>query len=219
MPALMYTTADLHAIAEKILALQPDPAPRFRLLRDVLHLDPASPNYQQAKTALQTASIVELLERSQLPDGTWGRFHTQDTRVKQPFPTTESALQSALAAGLDRDSPILVKAQAAVLDYVNANTCWPDPPEKHDNPLAWYVWVRQYSAAVLSEIDPDHPSLEAYWQLWAEAADGFCLRQLRPGPGDRRPQPLAGLPHEEPGAFPHPLPLADPLRHPEPDAR
>jgi len=169
MVSLSYTSNDLQAIAEKILDLHPDPVPRFRLLRDVLRLDPASPVYQQAQAALQDTGVVRLLESSQLPDGTWGRFHTQDTSVKQPFATTEAAIAAALVSGLDMHSPILIKTQAAILDYMSKKTCWPDPPEKHDNPLAWYVGVPHYSAAVLSQIDPFHPGLEPFWNLWAEA--------------------------------------------------
>lgn len=169
MTSLSYTASDLHTIAENALDLHPDPAPRFRLLRDVLRLDPASPDYQQAQAALQETNCVKLLGSSQLPDGTWGRFHTQDTSVRQPFLTTEGGIVVALSCGLDRTHPILVKAQAAILYYVEGKTCWPDPPEKHDNPLAWYVWVRHYSAAVLSQIDPFHPYLEEYWNLWTRA--------------------------------------------------
>jgi hypothetical protein len=166
---LRFTTTDLVSIAEQILALDPDPIPRFRLLRDVLRLNPASPEYTQAAATVQETAIVKLLRSSQHPDGTWGRFHTQDTSVKQPFLATEGAIAVALSSGLDRHDPILVRVQAAILDYMHARTCWPDPPEKHDNPLAWYVWVPHVSAAVLSLIDRFHPSLEPFWRIWVAA--------------------------------------------------
>jgi len=168
MTTLIYASRDLTSIAEEILQMDPDPVPRFRLLRDVLHLDPASAAYRQAETALQGSKWFVELQNAQQPDGTWGRFHTQDTTVKQPFVTTEAAIKEALDIGLDRRSPILQKVQQAIVGYVEGKTSWPDPPEKHDNPLAWFVWVRHYSAAVLSQIDPHHPLLEAYWHIWAE---------------------------------------------------
>ncbi len=174
MAILSYSENDLISIAEQLLALEPNPIPRFRLLRDVLRLEAASPEYVQAEAAVQETAIVKLLRTSQHPDGTWGRFHTQDTTVKQPFLTTEGAITAALSSGLDKHDPILVKAQAAILDYVEARTCWPDPPEKHDNPLAWYVWVPIVSAAVMSRIDPYHPCLEPYWRLWV-AAEGAAF--------------------------------------------
>jgi len=163
------TPNDLKISAEKILELHPDPVPHFRLLRDVLHLDPTSADYCQAEKALQGSKWIALLHRSQWPDGTWGRFHTQDTRVKQPFITTEVAITTALDSGLDRHSPILQKVQNVLVDYADGKIYWPDPPEKHDNPLAWYVWMRQWSAAVLSQIDQRHPRLEEFWNIWAES--------------------------------------------------
>jgi hypothetical protein len=153
---LDFTPNDLKTSAEKILELHPDPVPHFRLLRDVLHLDPTSADYCQAEKALQGSKWIALLHRSQWPDGTWGRFHTQDTRVKQPFITTEVAITTALDSGLDRHSPILQKVQNVLVDYADGKIYWPDPPEKHDNPLAWYVWMRHWSAAVLSQIDQRH---------------------------------------------------------------
>jgi hypothetical protein len=166
---LRYTLNDLNAVAEKILEMHPDPVPRFRLLRDMLHLNPISADYRQAEIALQGSKWIALLQNSQQADGTWGRFHTQDTKVQQPFVTTEAAITTALDSGLDQHSAILQKAQAAIVDYVEAKTCWPDPAEKHDNPLAWFVWVRHYSAAVLAHIDLHHPRLDEFWNIWAEA--------------------------------------------------
>ena len=56
-----------------------------------------------------------------------------------------------------------------ILDYVDGKAVWSDRPEKHDNPQAWYVWARHFSAAILALIDPHHARLDAFWDLWAEA--------------------------------------------------
>lgn len=166
---LNFSLSDLQSNAEKLLEMDPDPAPRFRLVRDVLRLDPSSTAYREAESALESSKWIAILLESQQADGTWGRFHTQDTTAKQPFATTENAIRHALNCGLDKDSPVLQKVQAAILDYMSKKTCWPDPPEKHDNPLAWFEWVPQFSAAVLAEIDQFHPRLDEFWQTWAEA--------------------------------------------------
>jgi hypothetical protein len=143
--------------------------PRFRLVRDVLRLDAADAAYRDAKKALQESKWTALLEGSQWADGTWGRFHTQNSRVKQPFPTTETAIAIALNLGLDGQSPLLSRVLPVLLGYMDGTLVWPDPPEKHDNPQAWYLWVRHFSAAILALIEPRHPRLESYWALWAEA--------------------------------------------------
>jgi len=165
----LFTQKDLFASAEKLMEWNPDPVPRLRLLRDVLRVDPAEAVYREAQNRLEASKWVTLLRDSQLPDGTWGRFHSQDSRVKQPFPTTESAIAIGLACGLEKDHPILAKAIEPILDYVEGRATWPDPAEKHDNPLAWDVWVRHFSAAVLASVDPTHPCLQEFRQIWAEA--------------------------------------------------
>jgi hypothetical protein len=165
---LNFTHNDLKVIAEKLLDMQPDPVLRFRLLRDVLRCDPADAAYQEAERDLAQSKWVSLLADSQWADGTWGRFHTQDRSKKQPFPTTESAIAIALELGLDRHSSILQKVMPTMLDYVDGKAAWPDPPEKHDNPRAWYVWVRHFSAAILALIDPHHARLDEFWNLWVE---------------------------------------------------
>jgi hypothetical protein len=168
---LSFTHADLIAIAERLLEMEPDPIPRFRLLRDVLCLGPSDPRYRQAKNALQESKWVIQLKEAQLSDGTWGRFHSRDSRLKTRFPTTELAISRALACGLDGGSRLLAQATRRIVEYADGRSTWPDPAEKHDNPLAWGVWVRHFSAAVLALLDPHHPSLEEFWQVWAGAVN------------------------------------------------
>ncbi len=108
---------------------------------------------------------------SQLADGTWGRFHSRDSRLKPPFPTTEIAISIALDCGLDKEHPILKKVIKRIVDYVEGRSTWPDRAESHDNPLAWDIWVRHFSAAVLARIDERHPSLDQFWRLWVEAVE------------------------------------------------
>jgi hypothetical protein len=124
---LNYTQGDLEAIAVQILEMDPDPVPRFRLLRDVLGLDPTDAAYNDAKKALQESKWTALLEGSQWADGTWGRFHTQDSRLKQPFPTTESVIAIAVDLGLDGQDPILQRVLPVLLGYMEGTKVWPDP--------------------------------------------------------------------------------------------
>ena len=129
-----FTQEDLTEIATKLLDMSPDPVPRYRLLRDILQIDQGNRRLLDAKAAVQQSKWVRLLYSSQLKDGTWGRFHTQNSKRKQVFPTTETAIATALASGLDRDSDLLRKTVSFILDHLDGKTTWIDPPEKHDNP-------------------------------------------------------------------------------------
>jgi hypothetical protein len=90
----------------------------------------------------ESSRWIALLESPQQADGTRGRFHAQYIKLQQPFPTIETAVAVALDSGLDSQSHVLQKTMATILDYMEGKAVWPDWPEKHDNPSAWWVWVR-----------------------------------------------------------------------------
>lgn len=169
MTTLDFRRNDLEAIAKNILDMHPDPVPYFRLLRDVLQQEPNETAYCAAKEGLQKSKWVMQLESSQLADGTWGRFHTRDSQVKQPFPTTELAIAIALDLGLDKHNSTLQRVLPVLLTYMDGTQTWPDPPEKHDNPRAWFIHTQHFSAATLALIEQHHPHLDAFWELWTEA--------------------------------------------------
>jgi len=168
---LAFTQSDLRTIGEQILSMEPEPVPRYRLLRDVFKRDESDAEYRKAKADLDASRWVRLLAESQQADGTWGRFHTQDTKIKQPFPTTQAALRVALDCGLDQTHPVIRRLLPTLLDYVEGKYLWPDWAEKHDNPAAWPIWVRHYSAAELSTIDRYHPALDEFWRIRAESLE------------------------------------------------
>lgn len=192
---LHFTRADLTALAEKILTLDPDPAPRFLVLRDLLRCAPDTALFREAEQAANRSRWVRELESAQQPDGSWGRFHSQDTRVKTPIPTTEFAVRRALALGLDRRSPMLLKTVNYIQAHLQGQLTWSDPPEKHDHPGLWSVNILSVSAAMLALIDPDHPLLDPFWKRWAEIVSAaFESGRYDPQAELSRHQSLVGVP-------------------------
>lgn len=180
---LHFSQDDLIKTAERLLELAADPIPRYRLLRDVLGLDPTERALQEAADKISKSRWISVLRDTQQVDGTWGRFHTRDSRLKVPFPTTELAVTTALDCGLDRYNLILINTMHTIQGYAEGKYSWPDPAEKHDNPQAWEIWVRHISAAVLSLIDPEHQCLNTFWEVWAKtvthAFEGGCYDRIR----------------------------------------
>jgi len=121
----------------------------------------------QARRDLATSRHVKELEQGQWPDGSWGRLHSQDTRARQTLPTTEAGVERALALGLDADHPILQKATAYLVSLLEGTAQPPDPPEKNDR---WPTGVQLFTAGALALVRPDHPDLDAPWNLWATIA-------------------------------------------------
>jgi hypothetical protein len=155
----------IQSLGKGLLAQTSQPAPRVRLLQDGLRLPSDDPSLLEAQTALLETRHVQALAESQWPDGSWGRFHSQDTKIKQRFRTTEAAVSRALALGLDKDSPILQKAIDYMLRHLRGEVEWRDPPENHDD---WEVNIQFVTAGTLSRIDLNHPALQPYCQTWVE---------------------------------------------------
>jgi hypothetical protein len=74
---------------------------------------------------------VEDIKKEQKVDGSWGRFHTQDTRIKQKYPTTENAVLRLKYLSLNRCDIMVEKA----CNYMERLLCdlsiWPEGWEKN----------------------------------------------------------------------------------------
>ena len=158
-------TESLATIAAKVLLLHPQPVPRFRLLRDVLFLKPDDPELISAKSAALQSQWVKELEGVQESNGIWGRFHSQDTKVKKTFRTSEAAIQRALSLGLDKDDAILKRAVSYIEKFLLGQEQWSDWAEKHEG---WVVNTRFITAGTLAKVDPLHPLLPPYHAVWVE---------------------------------------------------
>jgi hypothetical protein len=157
---------NLFELAQTILAMDPDPVPAYLLYRNGLL--PDIKGLRACREGMLKSSHVALLEQTQLPDGSWGRFHSRDSKVRSPFPTTEMAIRRALALGLDQDHPILQKAQGYLEKVMLQIAFWPDPPEKHEG---WVHSTRTITAGILSLISPDHPLLTEENEFWLKVLE------------------------------------------------
>lgn len=154
-------------IAHRILADDPDPVVRFRLMRDVLALPTNAPELIHAQQQLHDSKWVRQLVQTQHPDGSWGRFHTADASLKAAIGTTEQAVWRALALGLDSHHPMLVKAAAYCASLLDETMPFPDPAEVNNR---WLTGWRLFAASILAQIQPTHPALAPTYDLWHRIA-------------------------------------------------
>jgi len=158
---------DILQAARELLAAHPGIVVRWRLLRQVLRLHPEDPGLVEAKRALKSDSWVQQLERSQLADGSWGRFHTQDTKLKTVFRTTEQAIDRAFALGLEPTESPLTGVRQYILNVLRGTARLTDRDEKHP---AWPLGIKFILAGRLAQIDPAHPMIDPYWGYLVEVA-------------------------------------------------
>jgi hypothetical protein len=161
------TRDDVRALGFEILRGKPDPAVRVRLLRDVLCVEPGDERLRAAHVALDDSAHVARLREQQRADGSWGRLHSRDTAARQSIPTTEWAVERAVAIGIDAGHPILDAAAAFLAGVVTGRIIPSDPPEKNDR---WATEVRLFAASTLARIDPSHAAIDPVWALWHEVA-------------------------------------------------
>ncbi|MDD5263911.1 MAG: hypothetical protein PHU43_03650 [Candidatus Bipolaricaulis sp.] len=158
---------DLRAVAVQVLRREPDPPVRVRLLRDVLGASPDDPRLRAARESLKDSPHVRLLMTEQHDDGSWGRLHSRDTHAATSVPTTEWAVERAVALGVDRDHPTLRSAADYLAAVVTGHAVPSDPPERNDR---WPTGVTLFAASTLALVDSEHPALDPIWALWHEIA-------------------------------------------------
>ena len=147
-----------------ILKQSPDVIVRCMMERELLNIQ----GNGQVKHRLEGSRHVHSLASEQHDDGSWGRFHSQDSRRKQKFPTTEFAVQRAVHLGLDHTHPILAKAAGYIERVLDQRLPFPDPPETNDR---WETGKRLFLASTLSLILPDHPLVTRERTLWLAIAE------------------------------------------------
>ncbi|NHJ39305.1 MAG: hypothetical protein FK731_04675 [Asgard group archaeon] len=79
----------IEEITYQIINSDPDPVIKFLLLRDVLQISQQDNELISVGKKLNENKWVKLLQAEQWADGSWGRFHSQDFKLKQKIPTTE----------------------------------------------------------------------------------------------------------------------------------
>ncbi len=163
----MHALEKIEQTAMRLLADNPDPVVRYRALRDLLGKSPDDPDLQTAGHDLAGSANVRLLLEDQESDGSWGRFHSQNIKVKRAIPTTELGVMRALALGIDRERKPLKNAVAYIAAVLDGDLPFPDRAE--NNPR-WPIGSKLFPAAMLALLDPSHRALDTTFDYWHEVA-------------------------------------------------
>jgi hypothetical protein len=148
----------------------PDPVPRFLILRDLLHRQSADQELCDAKNQLMESKWVKQLAAEQNENGGWSRFHSMNSKAKHKIPTTEYAVFKARILGLEQADAILTKAQSYCEGLLGGTIPWPEDEEKEPNDR-WPVGEEMFVSATLTQIDPQNVLLESVYEKWCQIAD------------------------------------------------
>jgi hypothetical protein len=147
-----------------------DCVPKYIFVKEILKKDPSSPEYTNAYNNMIQSKWYRELADEQWEDGSWGRFHSMDSKVpKQKFATTEAALRRSLELSLSKDDPMIVKCIRLLARYVRGEETWTDNIEKHKDNGKGHMFCRPFmSAAVLNMFDPENPVIKPLRDVVAE---------------------------------------------------
>lgn len=162
-----FTLEDIFASAIRILEANPQELIKYRLLKEVLRCSTDAPELVHTKKAAAQSKWVHQLESEQLPDGSWGRFHSQDTKIKAVFRTTEAAIDRSFALGLDGTDPVLIKTRQFILDVLHGDAKITDRDEKS---ASWPLLIRFILAGRLAQIDSANQELDSFWTYLLDVA-------------------------------------------------
>lgn len=163
-------------LAHKILELNLDPIPKYLILRDILEGDPKQLT-KLKKQVLQTKWVTDVLAE-QRENGSWGRFHSQNTKIKQKYVTTEVALHRCAVLGLTKEDPSIKTAIDYMEKVLLGDVVWEDWWEKSE---AWDAGVAVITASTLAEVCPNHPMILPIRKLWQQIVEeSFDNSQYKP---------------------------------------
>ena len=153
-------SAEIHAVADRLLAMNPDIIPQFILQKEFKGLKPEAPVYQDLYRQVCDHRFVKNYEFSQNERGFWPPFHGY----------SEGTIRKLLSFGLDKRHICLERISKYLIKVLNGEEEW-NQFEKHDNILWWpNMFVPLVTASMLALMDQDNPILDAYRKQWAYIA-------------------------------------------------
>lgn len=140
-----------------------DPFPGYILQKEILHSSSCEAEYNKLKESKWYKQLAD----EQWENGSWGRFHTQDTKAqtKQKFVTTETALRRARELSLDKSDEMVHKSVQLMERYLQDQEEWLDTNENH---FGFQIAFRTIIAANLSLFDPGHPFVQSKKEICAD---------------------------------------------------
>jgi hypothetical protein len=150
---------DLQNIVDYLIPVAADPFPRYIFKKEILRETSLCTDID----ATHSSKWYKQLADEQWKDGSWGRFHSQDSKapIKQKFVTTEAALRRARELGLTKDDPIIEKCIKLMERYVSGEETWTDNIEKQKDNGKGHMFCRPYmSAAAINTFDPENPLIK-----------------------------------------------------------
>ena len=152
-------------IVDKLLNMDPDPIPKYVLLKEFKNVDKNNPELNDLYEMVCAHKFVKKIEESLNGSGFWDPFHG----------LTEHNIRLLLSYGLDKNHPVLKNVLLALTDLLRGKMIT-GQSEKQDHPL-WYpiMFEPLIFASMIALIDPENNAIINHRRMragFAEAALG-----------------------------------------------
>lgn len=147
-----------------------DSVPKYILIKEIYKKEPSSLEYVNTCNDMKQSKWYRELADTQWEDGSWGRFHSQDSKLpkNQRF-TTEGMLGRSRELSISKDDPMIEKSILLLERYVRGEETWTDRVEQHRDKGQGHMFCRPFlTAAVISMIDPENPVIKPFRYVVAE---------------------------------------------------
>lgn len=157
----------LFEVVERIQELSPSAAVSYRIRR-LLGLPIDSELFDN----FYNSKWVEVLRKNQLDDGGYGRFHSQDSKIKRRFTTTEKAVDSIKMLDIQRGNSLVDKLCDYMERILTHKNNWPDGFENNK----WYRPAQPlFVSTKLSIFGSDCKAYHEIFDCWhAILKEAFC---------------------------------------------
>ncbi|AZO95454.1 hypothetical protein [Halocella sp. SP3-1] len=122
---------DINNIVEKVLSNTNSAVVKYKIMIEIFDTDKNDTEIKKLRKELDESKRVQDIISEQREDGSWGRFHSQNTKIKQKYKTTESAIIYLSNLGLKRGDRPVDKACNYMEELLNKRLHWPDAWEKN----------------------------------------------------------------------------------------
>lgn len=166
----MYTLKDVIELGYKLLEMEPGIVQKHKILKEIIGIDRDSAEYMKARNDFYESEQYLELEAAREEHGMWGQYHTENTKVKRVFKTTEVAMKRCRSLGLDLDDRIIRTLLDSIIGMFTGKIPWPDSLEKTN---AWMnMGFRWTLFGGIANLDRFNPVLDKSWAIAAELVTG-----------------------------------------------
>ena len=167
---IMYTVKGIKELGYRLLDMEPSVVQKYRILKDFIGIDRNSSEFIKARKALYESEQYLELEAARESHGMWGQYHTEKTKIKRVFKTTEVAMKRCQSLGLDIEDQIIKKLLESIVGMLTGEIQYPDNKEVTN------VWMdtgfRWPLVSGIARLDRFNPILDKPWSIMAELVMG-----------------------------------------------